>query len=355
MNRIPKILALGVMSFVLTSPAHVAATEYKATVVAGLPETLLFVKMMPEVLLPEIKKGLEAQGDTIVFDEQYAGSIAKNGEEIDMLGAGLAEMGYCILPLRASKFPFQSMNYYTPFVSGDVGMVSNVMHAMQSEDETMAASWGTNNLVYLGGPIGVDDYVLMTTYPVNSIDDLKGKKIAAPGAASGWLSGTGAVPVSGNLSTYYNEIKTGVYSGVIVSPSLAAPVKLHEVAPYVTVMRLGAVYIGGLCASKDWHDGLPESVKKIIHDASNKTGAWYAEQIKSAYQRGLDTIAANGATVTQASEELRKTWAAGMENVATKWAKTLDDQGLPGTKVLTAYMNKMRDAGAAPVRNWDQE
>ena len=63
----------------------------------------------------------------------------------------------------------------------------------------------------------------------------------------------------------------------------------------------------------------------------------------------------NGATITDASDEMRKAWAAGMENAAKTWAKGLDDQGIPGSEVLSLYMSSMRDAGATPVRNWDQE
>ena len=37
------------------------------------------------------------------------------------------------------------------------------------------------------------------------------------------------------------------------------------------------------------------------------------------------------------------------------WAAKLDSEGQPGSKVLSAYMNTMRDAGAKPLRNWDQE
>ena len=50
----------------------------------------------------------------------------------------------------------------------------------------------------------------MTDFPVESLADLRGRKIAAPGPAINWLSGTGAVGVSGNLTSYYNELQTGV-------------------------------------------------------------------------------------------------------------------------------------------------
>ena len=62
-----------------------------------------------------------------------------------------------------------------------------------------------------------------------------------------------------------------------------------------------------------------------------------------------------GAKVSEASPEMRKKWAAGMDNVAMEWAKKLDSSGVNGTAVLKAYMDTMRDAGAKPVRNWDKE
>ena len=64
---------------------------------------------------------------------------------------------------------------------------------------------------------------------------------------------------------------------------------------------------------------------------------------------------AKGATVTEVDEAFRTQWAAGMDNVAKDWAARLDADGAAGTAVLKSYMNTMREAGATPVRNWDQE
>ena len=61
-----------------------------------------------------------------------------------------------------------------------------------------------------------------------------------------------------------------------------------------------------------------------------------------------------GAKVSEASPEMRKKWAAGMDNVAMEWAKKLMHQR-NGTAVLKAYMDTMRSVGATPVRNWDKE
>ena len=63
----------------------------------------------------------------------------------------------------------------------------------------------------------------------------------------------------------------------------------------------------------------------------------------------------NGATISDASDAMREAWAAGMDNAAKTWAEGLDAKGIPGSEVLSLYMNAMRDAGATPMRNWDSE
>ena len=44
-----------------------------------------------------------------------------------------------------------------------------------------------------------------------------------------------------------------------------------------------------------------------------------------------------------------------MPNIAKDWAAELDKQNLPGTKMVNAYMDKMRAAKQPIVRQWDKE
>ena len=43
----------------------------------------------------------------------------------------------------------------------------------------MIESWQTYDAEYLGGGFALDNYLLMTSFPVNSIDDLAGRRIGA--------------------------------------------------------------------------------------------------------------------------------------------------------------------------------
>jgi TRAP-type C4-dicarboxylate transport system substrate-binding protein len=161
--------------------------------------------------------------------------------------------------------------------------------------------------------------------------------------------------VSGNLTTYYNELKTGVYDGVIVFASAALPGKLYEVAPYVTRAGLGAQFAGGLCANADWYDGMPDEVKTALRAGADAAREWYLASLEEGVATSIKVMGENGATITDASGDMRAAWAAGMNNAAKEWAAALDAQGKPGTAILGLYMQSMRDAGAKPLRDWDKE
>ncbi|MFK5979935.1 MAG: C4-dicarboxylate TRAP transporter substrate-binding protein [Rhizobiaceae bacterium] len=355
MNFKHLFVAAGVAATSFALPQMASADDFSATIAAGHPPVFRWVKMMPEAFIPTAQAEFAKLGHKITFSEQYGGAVAGVGEEFEAAEAGLAELALCSSLFDAAKLPLQNVSYYTPFVSDDPRMVNDLLGKMHREDPRMTQSFTDNNTVYIGGAIGIDDYLLMTKFPVKSLADLKGRKIAAPGPAINWLSGTGAVGVAGNLTTYYNELKTGVYDGVIVFASAALPGKLYEVAPHVTRASLGAQFAGAICANKDWYDGLSADLQKALHDSADAAQNWYMDALEAAAANSFKVMAAKGATITVASDEMRKAWAAGMDNAAQTWAKSLDKEGKPGSAILSAYMEGMRAAGAKPVRDWDKE
>lgn len=346
-------IMLGALAAALALPAQ--ADDFSATVAAGHPGVFRWVKMIDEAFVPGVNAALDGTGHSITFDGQYGGAIAKVGDELETVEAGLAEIGVCQSLFDPAKLAVQNVSYYTPFVSDDPRAVADLMDRLHDTDPRMTAAYGQNGVVYLGAPIAIDDYLLMTNFPVEGLADLDGKKIAAPGPAINWLSGTGAVGVSGNLTTYYNELKAGVYDGVIVFASAALPGKLYEVAPNVTRAGLGAQYAGALCANIDWYESLPEEAQAALHAGADAAKDWYLSALEGAVETSFKVMGENGATITNASEEMRAAWAAGMDNAAKIWAEGLDGNGIPGSEVLSLYMSSMRDAGATPLRNWDQE
>ncbi len=337
------------------SAAAVRAETVNITVAAGHPPVLRWVKHTSQTFIPAVNKALEGTDITVNWSEQYGGSLAKVGGVLEAVEEGLAEVGLVSSLFEAAKLSPQNVTYFTPFVSSSPTAIADLIDTMHEENQDLRQSWEDNNLEYLGAAIGIDDYLLMTNFPVNSLDDLRGRKIGAPGPAVNWLEGTGAVGVSGNLTTYYNELQTGVYDGVIVFASAALPSKLYEVAPFITRVGFGAQYAGGIAANKEWFDAQPEALQTALRRGGVAQRKAYHEDLDEAVANAFEVMKANGATITDVSPEFRMKWAAGMENVAKDWAAKLDQEGKQGTKVLKAYMDAMRSAGAKPVRDWDKE
>ena len=150
------------------------AKEISVTYVAGHPPVFRWVKHVNKTFIPAVNKALEGSGHSIKWSEQYGGSLAKVGDELEAVEEGLAEMGGVSSLFDPAKLAVQNVTYYSPFVSSDVDKISELMTKMQFENGDMKASWDANGLVHLGGATSIDDYLLMTTFPINSIDDLKG-------------------------------------------------------------------------------------------------------------------------------------------------------------------------------------
>ena len=79
------------------------------------------------------------------------------------------------------------------------------------------------------------------------------------------------------------------------------------------------------------------------------------DALEAAVANSFAVMGEQGATITDASDEMRMAWASGMDNAGQEWAAALDAQGKDASGILTLYMDAMREAGATPLRDWDRE
>lgn len=353
-NSVQHYLALPVLAAGLALPGIAPAQSTDVTLVNGHPPIFLWVKHLSETFIPAVNAALEGTDHSINWSEAYGGSLAAVGGELEAVELSLAEIGAVPTVFMPTQLPLQNVTYNTPFGPSDPRVVMETMDMLHATVPGMVESWHEYDAEYLGGGFALDNYVLMTTFPVNSIDDLEGRRIGAPGPAVNWVEGTGAVGVSGNLTTYYNDIQTGVFEGVIVFPTAAAPARLHEVAPYVTVTDFGAQYAGTLVANRTWFADQPEAVQNALRaGAEAYTEAYLAEQSERV-DAAMATIAADEDRLHVLSADERARWAAALPDIAGTWAANADGMGLPGTEVLNAYVEALKAEGADLGRDWSQ-
>ncbi|MEP5760921.1 MAG: hypothetical protein ABJ327_16730, partial [Litoreibacter sp.] len=118
---------------------------------------------------------------------------------------------------------------------------------------------------------------------------------------------------------------------------------------------MGAVSNFTVVANKRWFDQQPEEVQVVLREVTKEYRDLMAEVTTAGDAKGREACVAQGGTVSELAADQRQVWADTLPNIAKEWADAADAQGLPGTQVLQAYMEKMRDAGQPIARQWDKE
>lgn len=358
MKRLIKTLACAAGCALIASGA-LAQQQISLTVAAGQPlRAMKPLNLVHTYFIPEVNKRIKAAGldkkFKINWKEAYAGSLLKPTRVFQGVSDGIADIGFSPTIFHPDRLPLEQITFVTPFTTSDVVLVGKVMDEMHAKFPQFAAEYNKYGLIRLAGS-SYDSYELFATKPIKTFAEVKGKKIATAGAALQWLRGTGATPVQSNMTQYYNSAKTGVIDGFIIFPSAIPGMKYPEAAPYVSKVGFGAQYAAALIVNKGVFNKLPPELQKILREVGKD---WTARADKVQLDAGNAGYASvskypNGDRIVWPNSE-RKKWADAMPNIAAEWAGRLEKQGVPGKKILAAYMDAMRKAGAKPVRDWDK-
>jgi len=351
-NR-PLAFVVGTLLAIFLGVGSAAAKEYKLTMGSSHPPVLPWTLPLKILVVPDSNKILKQSGlsDTIKWTEAYAGALFNFQNTLEGIGDGLADIGWVGSLWEPAKQPLQNVAYYSPFVTGDFRIMAKIQDRLVEEVPEFAAEWTKHNTVYLGAEVA-DTYHLVTNFPVNKLEDLKGKKLIGGGAIASRLEGTGATAVDGGLPVFYNMIQTGVADGAVILITGVLPFKLHEVAPYITRVDLGAVFAGALAMNLDTWKKLPPHMKVLFKGL----GREYAEMTNDIVaQRETAAWAAlkknPKVTVTELPQSERVKWANALPDVGGDWARR---NGAAGKKVMKIFMEEARKKGAKPLRDWDK-
>jgi len=350
------LLIVFMAALVFSLPSGPAwAKTYKLTVVAGHPPIFLWVTLCRDFFIPEVNKRLEEAGgkDKIIWNEAYGGTIAKIGGALEAIEEGIADMGFVGTIFEAPKMPLHNVTYMTPFGTDNIFYVVDIMAELQSKIPALAAEWTKHNQIYLGGA-ALDTYGSLTNFPVKTVDDVDGHKLAAPGPSANWLKGTGGVPVASNLNEYYNGIKTGVFEGTLTFMTAASAIKVYEVAPHICMVNFGAQFAGGISINKDTFESFSPEIQKMFIEVGKMYNKKLAEAQAERADKGMAGMKAGGASVVYLSEDERKRWADKLPNIPMEWAASMEEKGLPGKAMLKGYLDGLRARGVKLARDWDK-
>lgn len=161
----------------------------------------------------------------------------------DALQTGLANVGNSLPLYFAADFPVTG-------TAGDLALLGRSPHAMgwamtefgvtcapcQEEFKSFGAVFtgsGSSNV-----------YVLLTTKPVRTLDDLQGMRLRSGGAPySRWAENFGATPVNLPVGDTFEAMSQGTIDGTMASVVDMLSYRLVDVAKYVTNVPLGTYHV----------------------------------------------------------------------------------------------------------------
>ena len=348
MTRLTKALRLGTGTLALAAFGGAAAAEnITLRIGSGHPNgPAVYVTDVATFFVPEVKRRVEEETDhTIEFVEGYGGAIAGVAETLEAVENGILDIGaYCIC-FEPAKLFLHNFPYYAPF--GPQDSAEQIAAARATYD---AVPWLTEQFTgeygqELLGLHGWDNYHLGTTDPWDTVEDLQGVKVGGAGPNLPWLEFAGAVPVQSTLPDGYLSLQTGVYNGWLMFPSAYLGFKFYEPAPNYTLIGFGAMGVNALTANERTMSRLPEDVAAIIREVGQAYEDQAGESLNAAQQRGLDGLVEVGASVRELPAEARAGWAAALVDFPNTQAKDADGRGMPGSEVMTTYIQIVADSG----------
>jgi TRAP-type transport system periplasmic protein len=349
-----KLSAVAVALALLVRPA--AAETIKITVVAGAPPQVTNVRVTKEKWIPYIDQQLAASGKDfkIEWKEAYGGSLATFTEVFEAVEQNIGQVAVILKNFEESKLPLEQYFYMLPFNRTTIPQMVQIDHEMREKLPQLNQAYLDHNQVFLGSA-ATESTDIFTTFPLKTVDDLKGHKIGASGAMGHYLRGTGAVVVTSSMLDSYTSIRNGVYQGYPISISLAGAYRTYQAAKYFTDVNFGVTATSALTVNKKTWDSLPDFVKKIFMDATSKWAGWQQEVDTARRADFIKKMKAQGVEFSTLSDSERKRWAHMMPNIAKEWADSLDKKGLPGTLVLTTYVGLLHEHKIDMAREWDKE
>jgi len=318
--------------------------------------TALWTLVFIEYFIPEVDRRLAETGNyRIKWNKAFGGSIAKTRGVLDALQYDLADIGIVTTPYHADKVPFYNLPYVTPLVSADIGLVARTMSELVDRYPVLAQEWADYRQVYLITAGQIDTYQVLTNYPVSSLEDFRGRKIAGVGPNLRFLTGLDATPVNSGISDWYNNLATGLVDGIIGWAEGSIAYRLYEVAPYLVDVRLGAVSTKVVNVNERTWARLPEEVRTVLKETAADYRDELAREADRRAARSRIQFQEFGGTIITMNTEQRSAWAHGMPNIAWEWADAMEARGLPGHEILHDYMEIMRANDQPIVRHWDRE
>lgn len=295
----------------------------------------------------------EATDGKVAFNIVHGGALLSQADHLDGIANGLVDVTSFYPIYFPGEFKVEgALTNIIDIWSEDVPDLEGVatIHAqLHSEFPQFAEEYERRNMQMLL-PLPADPYLIVCTEEVTQKSDLEGGKMRTFGRYFPILQeGLGVEPVTVPGPEAYQALATGLIDCVYSTPDWVYSNSLHEVAPHIFVpapeqARPQLFSTAVIAMNSNSFDNLPEDVQEKIMEVSENMTSYIGSSMEGVYQTALDNLtAAEGATINFMTEEELAEWAESTPNQLDQAAADLEEEGLPGEKIIARYRELASD------------
>ncbi|CCF18322.1 putative TRAP-T dicarboxylate transporter DctP subunit [Pseudorhizobium banfieldiae] len=286
-------------------------------------------------LVDEFKKRTGGKHEIQMF---WGGSVAAVGETPDALASGVGDMGDIVTPYFPDQFPLNNaIGFFIPQPLDSAG-VAEAMVNWHATYPQFAEELAQDNL-HAFSFRALENYGLLCKEPVDSLDDLKGKRIRSYGFAyPALIEAMGATPVSITTSDTYEALERSIVDCAPIGPALARGFKYDEVAKYYIEIPFGASFGHLLTINLDTYKGMDEETRATLDQLGKDYMVEYGRMLADDEKRVRDLWNGDlGVTVTPFPAEHLKPILEDpkVKAVREEWQAKAEAAGLPVDKIVS--------------------
>ncbi|MCX7568100.1 C4-dicarboxylate TRAP transporter substrate-binding protein [Sulfitobacter sp. F26169L] len=210
-----------------------------------------------------------SDGD-LAIDIHWGGALMKLTATLGGVRDGAADMGTVLSayePKRLMAFGIGDL----PLASSDPWVGMRAMYELMTTNQEMIDSFAAENVVYISNYTSTGVNLNCTgDHRIETIEDIKGKKIRVGGTYAKVLNDLGA----NTITMGYNEVYQALDSGLVDCEAgylyTLEGYKLYEVLNHTALANWGQLTGFGIAMNKDVYDGLSQEQQQVLAKAGDQ-------------------------------------------------------------------------------------
>lgn len=283
----------------------------------------------PCVQMERWKQEVEKRTNGKVVVNTYPGGTLLDAKSIiDGVTNGIADIGNLCMAYQPGRFPVTNATSL-PLNIPDSKVGSMVLWEMWKKFQPKEFEKVKVLAMFTTATTNI-----MSTFPIKTLDEIKGVSLRASGGAAEILSAWDANAVGMPMPATVEALQKGVVKGLFSSLEVMKDLKFAESCKYVTMTDTVVYPFAVVMNQKKW-DGLPADVKKVFEDLMEDQVKWTGNYMDEHIKEAMDwSVNDQKVQVISLSKEEKAAWNAKLEKLTSNWIAEATKNGLPAEAII---------------------